>query len=62
VSIAACIPVIVLSTSVSERDIRDSYMSGANCYIRKPMGLEGYRKVARLIADFWFGLAELPTG
>jgi len=54
------IPVIVLSTSANEKDIRESYMNGANCYIRKPMGLDGYRKAARLISDFWFGLAELP--
>lgn len=54
------IPVIVLTTSRSLTDIMECYQSHCNCYICKPIELEGFFKVARKIEEFWFNLAELP--
>ena len=54
------IPVIILTTSESEEDVRKSYDSYASCYITKPMGLEEMLKVVRGIEDFWFSIVRLP--
>jgi len=35
-----CIPVIVLTTSNDDRDIREAYHLHANCFITKPVDLE----------------------
>lgn len=55
-----CIPVIVLTTSDSEEDVRQSYDSHASCYITKPMGLEEMYRVVQGIEDFWFSIVRLP--
>lgn len=54
------IPVIILSTSNSERDIEECYTCGANCYVVKPSDLEGYVKVIHAIESFWLNIAHLP--
>ena len=55
------IPVIGCSTSDAELDITRIYALGANCYITKPVGLDAYTRMIRLIKDFWFTLAKLPS-
>ncbi len=54
------IPVVVLSSSDSERDITNCYDLGANCYIVKPAELRNYRAVVRMVEDFWLGAVALP--
>lgn len=54
------IPVIVLSTSAEPSDIEISYRQHANCYIRKPPEMAGFRDVMSKIDDFWFSVARLP--
>lgn len=54
------IPVIVLTTSQAEDDIRHAYQLEANCYINKPVSLEDFIQVVRSIKHFWFSLARLP--
>lgn len=55
------IPVIILTTSDAERDIKNSYALGANCYITKPDGWSQFSKVVQLIEKFWFFTAKLPS-
>jgi CheY-like chemotaxis protein len=55
------IPVIVLSTSQADEDIRQCYRLGANCYIIKPVDLDEFIKVIRAIESFWCHTARLPT-
>ncbi|SHN26881.1 Response regulator receiver domain-containing protein [Cyclobacterium lianum] len=55
------IPVIMLTTSSSERDILESYHNHANSYISKPMGPESYQDILQKIESFWFSLVKLPT-
>jgi two-component system, chemotaxis family, response regulator Rcp1 len=54
-------PVLMMSSSRSEEDIRDCYQLNANCYITKPVGLDDYFEVVKSIEEFWFSVAQLPA-
>jgi chemotaxis family two-component system response regulator Rcp1 len=54
------IPVVILTTSESEADILKSYMLHANCYITKPVNLEGFLKVVKSIDNFWLSVVKFP--
>jgi two-component system, chemotaxis family, response regulator Rcp1 len=54
------IPVVVLTTSKSEADIRKAYGLHANCYIVKPVDFEKFAEVVRGIENFWFSVVTLP--
>jgi chemotaxis family two-component system response regulator Rcp1 len=55
------IPVVILTTSASEADILRSYLLHANCYITKPVSLDGFLTVVKSIEDFWMSVVKLPT-
>ncbi|MBI2090760.1 MAG: response regulator [Deltaproteobacteria bacterium] len=55
------IPVVVLTTSSAEQDIVRAYDLHANCYVNKPVDLEEFVKVVKLIEAFWFTAAKLPS-
>jgi two-component system, chemotaxis family, response regulator Rcp1 len=55
------IPVVILTTSHAEEDIVHSYELHANCFVSKPVDLDGLVKVVQRIDDFWFGVVKLPT-
>ena len=52
------IPVVMLTTSDSEKDIFQSYQSHANCYITKPVNLENFIEVIQTVTDFWITLYD----
>src|ERR1700680_3880795 len=54
------IPVVVLTTSASDADILRSYRLHANCYISKPVGLDGFLDVVKSIDNFWLSVVKLP--
>lgn len=54
------IPVIMLTTSSSDSDIRMSYKNHANCFITKPLGADDFSKAISVIEDFWFNIVVLP--
>ena len=54
------IPVIILTTSDSNRDVQESYDLHANCYITKPSEMQGFLDVVRVVKDFWFTIVTLP--
>jgi len=56
-----CIPVIIFSTSNSEKDIEICYNSGANAYLKKPSSLEGFVDIAQALNRFWFECEYLAT-
>jgi chemotaxis family two-component system response regulator Rcp1 len=56
------IPVVILTTSSSEEDILQSYHLHANCYISKPVDLDGFLKVVQSIDNFWLSVVKLPHG
>ena len=55
-----CIPVVILTTSSSSEDVLNSYRLHANCYITKPVALEGFLKVVQSIDNFWLSVVKLP--
>ncbi len=54
------IPVVILTTSKAEEDVLKSYDLNANCYITKPVDLDQFIKVIRMIEDFWLTIVVLP--
>ena len=54
------IPVVMLTTSSSSRDIIESYNKQANCYITKPVELEKFIGAMRTFENFWCSLVQLP--
>jgi len=54
------IPVVILTISASEADILESYRHHANCYITKPVGLEGFLEVVKNIEGFWLSVVKFP--
>jgi len=55
------IPVVVLTTSQAPSDIARAYELYANCYIQKPLELDGFIEVVKSIHLYWLEMAELPT-
>jgi len=55
------IPVVVLTTSESEQDVKRAYALHANCYISKPVDFEAFKRVIRSIEEFWFRTVRLPS-
>jgi DNA-binding response OmpR family regulator len=54
------IPVVILTTSEDEKDVWESYNLHANCYIVKPLDLDRFITVVKLIEDFWLRIVVLP--
>lgn len=55
------IPVIVLTSSRAEADVRRAYESHANAYLKKPSTLDGLMAAAQDIKNFWMETATLPN-
>src|SRR5438270_13942933 len=55
------IPVIVLTSSRAESDVRRAYDSHANAYLKKPNTLDGLISAAQQIKSFWMETATLPS-
>jgi CheY-like chemotaxis protein len=47
------VPVVVLTTSAEDRDIKSSYELGASSYIVKPVEFEKFRDVVERIDLYW---------
>jgi CheY-like chemotaxis protein len=55
------IPVIMLTTSSSEKDILQSYKNHVNCYITKPIDVSDFMKAIMKIEDFWINIVSIPV-
>jgi chemotaxis family two-component system response regulator Rcp1 len=55
------IPIIVLTTSRSDKDILQSYQLNANCYITKPVDFDHFIEVVKSIENFWLTVVTLPA-
>jgi DNA-binding response OmpR family regulator len=54
------LPVVVLSRSKSQMDMRRAYDLGANSYLVKPVSFAGLVEVVKLIERFWLTLNQTP--
>jgi chemotaxis family two-component system response regulator Rcp1 len=54
------IPTIILTTSGAEADVVKSYQLHANCYLLKPVQLEGFESLVKSINEFWLTKVKFP--
>ncbi len=55
------LPVIVMTTSRAELDIRLSYQLGANSYVSKPNRYDELIEVLQSVERYWTETAQLPS-
>jgi CheY-like chemotaxis protein len=55
------IPVVVLTSSKSERDISESYLLQAAGYLHKPPSLQDLKVLMAGLEQYWFSLCKLPS-
>lgn len=55
------IPVMMLSTSDSEIDVKKCYRLGANSYIIKPFDYSEFSEKIRNLNAFWATLSKIPS-
>ncbi len=55
------IPVVVLTTSAENQDVRTAYSLGVNSYIVKPVDFDKFLEVAAQIELYWTMVNESPA-
>jgi CheY-like chemotaxis protein len=55
------IPVVVLTSSNREDDIKQAYDAGANAYLVKPVGQDALLNIVKAIHAFWIRLNRAPS-
>jgi CheY-like chemotaxis protein len=55
------IPVIMFTTSSSEKDIIEAYKNYASCFITKPVEVNEFMHAVAKIEDFWSNIVNLPV-
>jgi CheY-like chemotaxis protein len=55
-----CIPVVILTSSKEDPDIKKCYTLGANSYITKPVESDNFFNVIKEIGLYWMVLTQLP--
>jgi two-component system response regulator len=56
----AIIPVVMLSASGREEDVKRSYQLGANSFIQKPIAFDQFQMHLATLGEYWFNVATLP--
>jgi len=54
------IPVVVLTSSKEQPDLKKAYELGANAYVVKPVVFDKFMEAVRQIGQFWANLNETP--
>lgn len=57
---ARSIPVVVLTSSVQDRDLVECYRSGTNSYIQKPVDLQEFQDTIRDFGTYWLRINRPP--
>ena len=55
------VPVVIMTSSREERDLHESYRSGVNAYVVKPVGFHDFVEAIRHLGFFWAMLNEPPA-
>lgn len=56
------IPVVVMTSSREEQDLRRSYELGVNAYVVKPMNFADFAQAVTRVDAFWAVVNEAPPG
>jgi CheY-like chemotaxis protein len=54
------VPVVVLTSSMEERDINECYRLGVNSYVVKPVEFDRFYKAVGELAAYWLVLNKAP--
>lgn len=54
------IPIVVLTTSNAQTDIKQAYDAGASSFITKPLTFDSLVNVMETLSKYWFNVVELP--
>ncbi|MDO8965009.1 response regulator [Algoriphagus sp.] len=53
------IPVIMLTTSSSQKDVNQAYENHSNSYVKKPLDMDEFLEAILKIEEFWLQLSKL---
>ncbi|MDX8384242.1 MAG: response regulator [Ghiorsea sp.] len=56
-----CTPVVILTTSDEESDIKTSYERGANSYIKKPVNFNEFSHTWKFLDEYWLQVNTAPV-
>jgi CheY-like chemotaxis protein len=59
-SLLKMIPIVVLTTSASPKDIEACYRYGVNSYMVKPIGVDALKITVQEFFQYWFNIVILP--
>ena len=54
------VPIVILTSSEEDHDITQSYRSGANSYVRKPVDFIQFSEAIRELGLYWLLLNQAP--
>jgi len=54
------LPVVILTTSDSDKDIAGCYEMGASGYITKPIDIDRFIQVIKGLGDYWLNILKKP--
>jgi two-component system response regulator len=52
------LPVVVLSSSACEEDVRNAYLLGANSYVKKPVNFDEFSGAVKQLTSYWLSLNQ----
>jgi CheY-like chemotaxis protein len=54
------IPVVMLTSSTNDADVKTAYANGANSYIIKPVDFDNFITLTTILCDYWINLNIKP--